>query len=100
MGGKSAAEAGIDGATSRVRPLLMTSFAMIAGMVPMALGLGEGGDQVAPLGRAVIGGMIAATLTTLFVLPSIFAVVMGGATRQSASLNPFDPNSKHYVKEV
>ena len=59
----------------RLRPILMTSFAMIAGMVPMALGLGEGGEQTAPLGRAVIGGLLAATVTTLLVLPSIFAVV-------------------------
>ena len=52
----------------------MTSFAMIAGMLPMALGLGEGGEQTAPLGRAVIGGLVGATLATLFVLPAIFAI--------------------------
>ena len=57
----------------------MTSCAMIAGMVPMALGLGEGGEQTAPLGRAVIGGLVAATLATLFVLPAVFALVMSGA---------------------
>ena len=59
-GGRSAAEAGVEGARHRLRPILMTSCAMIAGMVPMALGLGEGGDQTAPLGRAVIGGLAAA----------------------------------------
>ena len=64
---------------------------MIAGMVPMALGLGEGGEQTAPLGRAVIGGLVAATLATLVVLPAVFAVVQAGAGRQSASLDPDDP---------
>jgi multidrug efflux pump subunit AcrB len=97
VGGKAAREAGIEGARSRVRPILMTSCAMIAGMIPMALGLGEGGDQVAPLGRAVIGGLAAGTLTTLLVLPAVFALVMGGAGRASASLDPFDPASPHHV---
>jgi hypothetical protein len=75
----------------------MTSCAMIAGMIPMALGLGEGGDETAPLGRAVIGGLAAATATTLFVLPAVFALVMGRAGRASASLDPFDPTSTHHV---
>jgi hypothetical protein len=75
----------------------MTSGAMIAGMAPMALGLGEGGEQTAPLGRAVIGGLAAATLTTLFVLPSVFAAVQGRAARASASIDPFDPESPQYV---
>jgi Cu/Ag efflux pump CusA len=70
---------------------------MIAGMVPMALGIGEGGDQVAPLGRAVIGGLLASTAVTLFVLPAVFALVMGEAGRTSASLDPFDPASPHHV---
>jgi hypothetical protein len=74
----------------------MTSCAMIAGMVPMALGIGEGGEQVAPLGRAVIGGLVAATVATLFVLPSIFAVVQGWGVARSASLDPADPESAHY----
>jgi multidrug efflux pump subunit AcrB len=97
LGGMSARDAGVAGAESRVRAILMTSFAMIAGMIPMALGLGEGGDQTAPLGRAVIGGLIAATATTLFVLPAVFALVMGGAGRASASLDPFDPDSSRHV---
>src|SRR5437870_13463757 len=67
--GASAAEAALDGAKHRLRPILMTSFAMIAGMIPMALALGEGGQQVTPLARAVIGGLAAATLATLPVLP-------------------------------
>lgn len=95
--GASAATAGAEGATSRARAIVMTSCAMIAGMVPMALGLGEGGDQTAPLGRAVIGGLAAGTLTTLFVLPAVFALAMGRAGTTSASLDPFDPSSKHHV---
>ena len=97
--GMTAREAGIDAARSRVRPILMTSCAMIAGMIPMALGLGQGGDQVAPLGRAVIGGLAAGTATTLLFLPAIFALVMGGAGRASASLDPFDPDSPHFVPD-
>ncbi len=97
VGGMTAREAGIEGAKTRVRPILMTSFAMIAGMIPMALGLGAGGDQVAPLGRAVIGGLAAGTLTTLFILPAVFALIMSRAGTASASLDPFDPSSPHYI---
>jgi multidrug efflux pump subunit AcrB len=97
LAGMNAADAGAHGARTRVRAILMTSLAMIAGMFPMALGLGEGGDQVAPLGRAVIGGLAAGTLTTLFVLPAVYALVMGWAGRASVSLDPFDPNSPRYV---
>ncbi len=57
----------------------MTSCAMIAGMLPMAIGLSEGSEQSAPLGRAVIGGLVAATVATLFVLPTVFAIIQGGA---------------------
>ena len=56
-----------------------------------------GGDQTAPLGRAVIGGLAAGTLTTLFILPAVFALLMGGAGTASSSLDPFDPHSKHHV---
>src|SRR5690606_23503633 len=63
--GKDPASAALTGACTRLRPILMTSFAMIAGMLPLALGLGEGGDQTAPLGRAVAGGLAGATLATL-----------------------------------
>ena len=92
-----AVHAALAGATSRLRPILMTSFAMMAGMLPLALGLGEGGDQTAPLGRAVIGGLAAATLTTLFVLPSVFAVVMTGKHTRSASLDPDDADSPEFT---
>jgi multidrug efflux pump subunit AcrB len=78
------------GAESRLRPILMTSCAMIAGMLPMAVGLGEGGSQTAPLGRAVVGGLTGATIATLIVLPAIFAIVQGERTRKSASLLPAD----------
>jgi multidrug efflux pump subunit AcrB len=80
----------------RLRPILMTSCTTIAAMLPMALALGEGGQHNAPLGRAVIGGLIAATAATLLVLPSIFAFVMGSASRRSASLDPDDAESEHY----
>ncbi|MES2694769.1 MAG: efflux RND transporter permease subunit [Verrucomicrobiota bacterium] len=65
----------IEGGSTRLRPILMTSCAMIAGMLPLALGAGESGDQTAPLGRAVVGGLALATLATLFVLPSFFAIL-------------------------
>jgi multidrug efflux pump subunit AcrB len=97
ISGMDAPEAAVDGARSRLRPILMTSLAMMAGMVPMALGLGEGGEQTAPLGRAVIGGLAAATLTTLLVLPSVFAIVRNRASVRSRSLDPDDALSGHYV---
>ncbi len=87
------------GAMGRLRPILMTSCAMTAGMVPMALGLTEGGEQSAPLGRAVIGGLVAATIATLTVLPTVFALAMGWSGRESASLDPDDPASPHYHEE-
>jgi multidrug efflux pump subunit AcrB len=86
--------AAVAGARSRLRAVLMTSCAMTAGMLPLALGLGEGGDQTAPLGRAVIGGLIFATLATLFVLPSVFAILSSKIVR-SPSLDPTDPDSAH-----
>ena len=70
---KAAIEAGV----TRFRPVLMTALAMIIGMAPMALGLGEGGEQNAPLGRAVIGGLFFATFATLFFVPAVFAMVRG-----------------------
>ncbi len=87
----------IEGGRSRLRPILMTSCAMIAGMLPLALGLGEGGDQTAPLGRAVVGGLALATLATIFVLPSMFAILTSRQVR-SPSLDPDDPSSSHYTQ--
>lgn len=95
----SSVQAAVTGASSRLRAVLMTSFAMTAGMIPMALALGEAGQQNAPLGRAVIGGLVAATIATLFVLPSVFAIVQRRSTRDSASLDPDDPQSIHYEVE-
>ena len=76
----------------------MTSMAMMAGMAPMALALGEGGEQTAPLGRAVIGGLLAATLATLGVLPLVFSVVQRHCHTTSASLYPYDPDSRFYLR--
>jgi multidrug efflux pump subunit AcrB len=87
-------------ANSRIRPILMTSIAMIAGMVPMASGLGEGGDQIAPLGQAVIGGLIASTLAALLILPCVFSQLQAKATTQSVSLDPEDPESKFFDKQL
>jgi multidrug efflux pump subunit AcrB len=98
--GVAAPDAAVDGAGSRLRAILMTSCAMIAGMIPMALGLGEGGQQTAPLGRAVIGGLAAATVATLVALPSVFALVQSRAQRRSASLDPDDPSSEHFVERA
>ena len=100
IAGGNAEEAAVEGARSRLRPILMTSCAMIAGMVPLALGLGEGGDQTAPLGRAVVGGLAMATLATLFILPCVFVLMRRQASTHSSSLDPDDPLSGHYVSPV
>ena len=93
--GDSRLNAATHAAVGRLRPILMTSLAMIAGMVPMALGLGEGGEQSAPLGRAVLGGLVAATATTLFVLPALYCLVARAAPFRSASLHPADQRADH-----
>ncbi len=94
--GRPTLEATEQGASSRLRAILMTATAMIFGMIPMATGLGEGGAQAAPLGRAVIGGLIASTFATLTILPSIYAILQGRASTTSNSLNPMDPESRYY----
>jgi multidrug efflux pump subunit AcrB len=88
--------AAVEGAKSRLRPILMTSLAMIAGMVPMALSVSQAGEQTAPLARAVIGGLLFATLATLLVLPSVFAIGQAGASTRSASLDPEDSESPNW----
>ncbi len=88
-----------EAAALRLRPILMTSLAMIVGMIPMASGLGEGGDQTSPLGRAVIGGLLASTFAALLILPLVFAWVQGNATTDSVSLDPEDKESKFYVPQ-
>jgi multidrug efflux pump subunit AcrB len=80
--------AAIEAGMVRFRPVLMTALAMIIGMVPMALGLGEGGEQNAPLGRAVIGGLLFATLATLVFVPVVFSVVHRRRTRAQPSFEP------------
>jgi len=88
--GQPSEAAAVYGASSRLRPILMTSIAMIAGMLPMALALGEGGEQTAPLGRAVIGGLAASTIAVLMIVPLVFAIVQRGASRGSVSQHPDD----------
>jgi multidrug efflux pump subunit AcrB len=89
-------DAAREGASSRLRAILMTAAAMICGMVPVAIGFGEGGSQSAPLGRAVIGGLLLSTFATLTILPSIYAILQGRASLASPSLNPLDPASRYY----
>jgi multidrug efflux pump subunit AcrB len=96
----NALEAAEEAAALRLRPILMTTVAMVMGMIPMALGLGEGGDQASPLGRAVIGGLIASTFAALFILPLVFAWVQGKTTTDSVSLDPEDKDSKHYIPSL
>jgi len=87
-------------AAERLRPVLMTSFAMIAGMIPMALAFGRGSEETAPLGRAVIGGLLVATLATLFLLPMVFGVAQRKASTGSRSLDPEDPDSKWFEQHA
>src|SRR6202044_185430 len=73
--GKTSMEAALEAGFTRFRPVLMTALAMIIGMLPMSLGFGEGGEQNAPLGRAVIGGLFLATVTTLFFVPVVYSIL-------------------------
>ncbi|HEV2388134.1 MAG TPA: efflux RND transporter permease subunit [Candidatus Acidoferrales bacterium] len=93
-------KAAIEGARTRLRPILMTSMAMVAGMVPLALALGTGAAQTAPLGRAVIGGLLAATLATLFILPGVLAMLQSRRGLISPSLDPTDPSSAHWISDA
>jgi multidrug efflux pump subunit AcrB len=93
---RSVLEAAHEGAASRLRAILMTAAAMIFGMAPMAIGFGEGGSQSAPLGRAVIGGLLVSTFATLTILPSIYTILQRRASLTSPSLNPMDPASQYY----
>ncbi len=82
--GDDAFEAALQAGVTRIRPVVMTATAMIIGMIPMALGLGDGGEQNAPLGRAVIGGLIFATVATLFFVPTVFSIIHGRMTAHTA----------------
>jgi multidrug efflux pump subunit AcrB len=94
--GSDARAAATIGAERRLRAILMTGLAMTCGMLPMAWGLSEAGSQSIPLGRAVVGGLIAATFATLLVLPAVFAMLQQRASVKSVSLDPLDPASPHY----
>jgi multidrug efflux pump subunit AcrB len=85
--------AAIEAGTTRFRPVIMTALAMIIGMIPMALGLGDGGEQNAPLGRAVIGGLLCATVATLIFVPSVFALLHGRGTPQGSQIKT-EPDNK------
>ena len=98
--GKTSAEAAIIGASERLRPILMTACAMTVGMVPMALALERGSQMQAPLGRAVIGGLVMSTFATLLIVPSIFAIVIGKKVATSPSIHPADSDSRFYSPEV
>jgi multidrug efflux pump subunit AcrB len=94
--GATAVVAAVEGANGRLRAISMTAVAMIAGMLPIALGIGEGAEQTAPLAKAVIGGLIFATIGTLTVLPAVYAIVQRKAKVTTASLHPLDPNGSFY----
>jgi multidrug efflux pump subunit AcrB len=89
---------GVEAAKLRIRPIIMTTLAMIAGMLPMAIGFGEGGDQIAPLGRAVIGGLLFSTFSVLIILPLVFGWMQKNASIISTSLDPEDENSIHFIQ--
>ncbi|AIM36948.1 acriflavin resistance protein [Sphingobacterium sp. ML3W] len=93
---QNAMQSALTATSLRIRPIIMTTLAMTAGMLPMAIGFGEGGDQVSPLGRAVIGGLIASTFSVLIILPLVFAWILGKSKVQSPSLDPEDENSVHF----
>ncbi len=94
--GKAPVDAATEGAAGRLRAIMMTAAAMVSGMLPMAIGLGESGAQSAPLGRAVIGGLLVSTFTTLSILPAIYLILQRRAPVTSPSLNPLDPASRYY----
>jgi multidrug efflux pump subunit AcrB len=94
--GAKVREAAIEGAKDRLRPILMTALAMILGTLPMALALEEGSEMVAPLGRAVIGGLLVSTFATLLVVPAIFTLLMGDREKVSPSIDPDDARSRQY----
>jgi multidrug efflux pump subunit AcrB len=93
---ENAVHAAIEAGATRFRPVLMTALAMIIGMVPMALGLGEGGEQNAPLGRAVIGGLLCATVATLIFVPAVFSLLHGG---EKGEKRPLEPRSRRHNDE-
>ncbi len=93
---KGEADAFLSAAAARMRPIIMTTIAMIAGMIPMSIGIGEGGDQTAPLGIAVIGGLLLSLITTLVFLPQAYQLFAGKKQYRDVSLDPDDENSRYY----
>jgi len=96
--GNSSIDAAIHATQSRMRPILMTSMAMVVGMIPMALAIGSGAEETAPLGRAVIGGLLASTISTLAILPFVFSMVQKNVHTRSVSLDPDDSASTYAEK--
>jgi multidrug efflux pump subunit AcrB len=94
--GRPVQEAAVQGAAERLRPILMTASAMIVGMIPMSLALEAGSQMEAPLGRAVIGGLLVSTFGTLLVIPPLFTIITGQRKHVSPSLHPDDPDSRHF----
>lgn len=94
--GSPSSTAAIVGASERLRPILMTACAMTVGMIPMAMALERGSQMQAPLGRAVIGGLVMSSFATLLIVPAIFALVIGSATAKSPSVDPTDIDSSHF----
>jgi multidrug efflux pump subunit AcrB len=94
--GATVQQAAIEGARDRLRPVLMTAIAMLLGTLPMALALEEGSEMAAPLGRAVIGGLLVSTFATLLVVPALFVLAMGNKKKLSPSLDPDDSRSRYY----
>jgi multidrug efflux pump subunit AcrB len=97
--GATSDEAAVKGASERLRPILMTACAMTVGMVPMALALEKGSQMQAPLGRAVIGGLVMSTFATLLGVPSIFALLVGSKVARSPSMHPDDPASSYHDRD-
>ncbi len=93
----NARQAVLEAGTTRLRPVIMTALAMIIGMVPMSLGLGEGGEQNAPLGRAVIGGLVVATIATLFFVPVVYSLIRGRSDHTRRNPNPGPPNRRRPI---
>jgi len=99
LAGADAATAARQAGQTRLRAILMTSFAMLAGMVPMALGWSEAGSQTAPLARAVMGGLIFGTVATLTFVPALYAWIMADVGRASHSVDPDDTHSPYHQKD-
>ena len=91
-------EAALEAGKTRLRPVLMTAIAMVLGMIPMAIGAGEGGEQNAPLGRAVIGGLLVATVFTLFVVPLFYSVLRKGVPTYHTMDMKFEEEAKGHIE--